>query len=241
MSGRAQGVRRELNLGKEIIEYTIRRSSRRTLGITVEPDRSVAVTAPEGADLSDVEAIVRRRRQWIGNRRREIATLPPPVTRREWVSGETHRYLGRQYRLRIKTGKPEVRLAGAYFRVSAPGPRDPVVIRKMMESWYRDHARDVFARRVASILEATPALKLRESPPIVVRKLQKRWGSCSPAGRLLMNVDAVKLPAGCIDYLLIHELCHLRVPNHGKAFWRLLDRSMPDWEKWRTRLARAEI
>jgi len=55
-----------------------------------------------------------------------------------------------------------------------------------------------------------------------------------------MNVDAVKLPVGCIDYLILHELCHVRVPNHGSAFWRLLDACMPDWERWRRRLDHVE-
>ncbi|HEX2207347.1 MAG TPA: M48 family metallopeptidase, partial [Longimicrobium sp.] len=72
-------------------------------------------------------------------------------------------------------------------------------------------------------------------------KLQMRCGSCSPEGRILMNVDAVKLPVGCIDYLLMHELCHLRVPHHGPEFWRHLGACMPDWERWRQRLEKAEI
>ena len=110
-----------------------------------------------------------------------------------------------------------------------------------MEQWYLTHARETFTRRIEDILRRTPRLRVREVPPLIVRRLEKRWGSCSAEGRLLMNVDAVKLPAGCLDYLLLHELCHLRQPNHGPAFWRLLDACMPDWEWWRERLVRAEI
>ena len=84
-------------------------------------------------------------------------------------------------------------------------------------------------------------MRLHQVPPIRVRKMRKRWGSWTPAGNLLLNVEAVKLPLGCVDYLLMHELCHLRVPDHGKRFWRLLEACMPDWERWRERMGQAEV
>jgi len=234
--------RRALELGGEVVEYTLRRSSRKTLGITVEPDGSVLVTAPWAAEVADIEAVLRRRKRWILRHRREIAALPPPTPPREWVSGETHRYLGRQYRLKVETGAgPGVRLVGQFFRVTVPNPADAARVRGQMERWYLTHARSVFGRRLAELIRQTPRLGLREPPPLIVRKLRRRWGSCSPEGRILMNVDAVKLPIGCVDYLLMHELCHLRVPHHGPAFWRLLDACMPDWERWRRRLDHTEI
>jgi predicted metal-dependent hydrolase len=93
---------------------------------------------------------------------------------------------------------------------------------------------------MADLVRRTSRLRLKEAPPLTVRRLEKRWGSCSVDGRILMNVDAVKLPAGCLDYLLLHELCHLHQPHHGPAFWRLLDACLPDWERWRTRLHKVE-
>jgi predicted metal-dependent hydrolase len=239
--GGVPAKRRELVLAGEAVAYTLRRTDRRTLGITVEPDGNVVVTAPAQAELAHIEAILQRRREWIRRRRRDVALLPPPPRDREWVSGETHRYLGRQYRLRVMAGSPAVRLAGAFFRVTVPDPADTVRVRRLMERWYLDHARATFERRMAEVIRRTPLLGLSEPPPLLVRRLRRRWGSCSPEGRILLNVDAVKLPVGCIDYLLVHELCHLRVPHHGREFWRLLDRCMPDWERWRGRLERAEM
>lgn len=240
---RIQDVGRHLiELGGEAVEYTLRRSDRKTLGITVEPDGHLVVTAPWAAAFTDIEVVLWRRRHWILRHRRQTAALPPPIPPREWVSGETHRYLGRQYRLKVETGdRPEVRLVGRFFRVAVPDPADTDRVRRHMERWYLTHARVVFARRMAELIRRTPRLGLKESPPLIVRKLWRRWGSCSPEGRILINVDAVKLPIGCIDYLLMHELCHLRVPHHGPAFWRLLDACMPDWEHWRRRLEHAEI
>lgn len=233
-------VQRQLELDEETIDYSLRRTSRRTLGITVEPDGSVVVTAPADADLAHVESILRRRRNWIRRRLSDVAARPPAPREREWVSGETHRYLGRQYRLRVRRGDPAVHLVGAFFRVTVQEPPDTARVQKLMERWYLDHARRTFDRRLTDLVRSTPLLRLAEAPPLLVRKLRKRWGSCSPEGRILVNVEAVKLPVGCIDYLLVHELCHLRVPHHGREFWRLLDRCMPDWEQWRLRLERAE-
>lgn len=242
MRGPQEVGRRAIKLGGEVIEYTLRRSDRTTLGITVEPDGDVVVTAPWTAAVVDVEAVLRRRRKWLLRHRRETAALPPPAPPREWVSGETHRYLGRQYRLKVETGvRSEVRLVGRYFRVTVPNPGDRARVRRQMERWYLTHARSVFGRRLAELIGQTPRLRLKEPPPLIVRKLRRRWGSCSPEGRILMNVDAVKLPLACIDYLLMHELCHMRVPHHGPAFWRLLDACMPDWTHWRRRLDQAEI
>lgn len=232
----------EVSLGGEVRRYRLRRSARRTLAITVEPGGALVVTAPEGASMAQVETALRRRREWVRRRTREVAALPPPPLPRAWVSGETHRYLGRQYRLRLATGAPStVRLSGKWFLVTVPEPGNPTQVRRAMERWYLVHARETFARRMEALVRGTPLLGLLEVPPLIVRRLEKRWGSCSAGGRILMNVDAVKLPVGCVDYLLLHELCHLREPHHGAAFWRLLDACMPDWERWRRRLDEVEV
>jgi predicted metal-dependent hydrolase len=233
---------REVALGAIVLEYQLRRSARRTLGITVEPHGVVVVTAPAAVTVEQIETVVRRRAGWIRRQLHEVALLPPPPSPREWVSGETHYYLGRQYRLKVvRAAQAEVRLAGRFFRVTVPDWADTKRIRKLMERWLLEHARATFERRTADLIRTTPRLRLTEPPPLLVRKLRYRWGSCSAEGRVLMNVDAVKLPAGCIDYLLLHELCHLRVPHHGRAFWRLLDACMPEWERWRKRLDQAEL
>lgn len=234
---------RTVLLDGEPLEYALRRTGRRkTVAITVEPTGNVTVAAPTKAAVDQIERILERRRSWIRRRVQRVLALPPASTPREWVNGETHRYLGRQYRLRVEQGSPGgVRLVGRHFHVTVADPSDRESVRRRMERWYLDHARVVFARRLAELVRSTPRLSLTEPPPLLVRRLRKRWGSCSPEGRILMNVDAVKLPVGCIDYLMVHELCHLRVPHHGAEFWRLLTLCMPDWERWRKRMDEVEI
>jgi predicted metal-dependent hydrolase len=232
----------DILLGGTRYTYVLSRSSRRTLAITVEPGGSLRLTAPAGATTAQIEAAMRRRGTWIRRRVRETSALPPPAPAREWVNGETHRYLGRQYRLRISSGSPTtVRLAGRWFQVTVESPSEAAQVERAMRTWFRERARAVTARRMEALIQATPLLRISEPPSLAVRRMTKRWGSCSVEGRILMNVDAVKLPVGCIDYVLMHELCHVRVPNHGPKFWRLLDACMPDWEHWRARLNAVEI
>ena len=234
--------RRTVRLGGQEIEYELRRSPRRTLEITVTYRGKLRVTAPKAATTDQIERMLRRRKPWILRQMRETAAFPAEMPEKEWVSGETHWYLGRQYRLRIRSADvPNVRLIGRYFEVRLPNPNDRRKVRELMARWYLARARDVFERRITRLIHAVPRLGLDSVPPLIVRSIKLRWGSCSPAGRILMNVDAVKLPAGCVDYLLVHELCHLKHPRHDRAFWRHLDRCMPGWEAHRRRIDRASM
>jgi predicted metal-dependent hydrolase len=232
----------ELVHGDTRIPFTLLRSRRKTLGITVKPSGAVQVTAPAGASLEAILRILQKRRLWILSQQEQVAQLPTPRALRRFVSGESCRYLGRQYRLKIQQGSSaEVRLSGGFFQITVPDPEAKAVIAAHLHRWMLDHARVIFERRMKQLIATTPLLAMKESPPLLVRRLQTRWGSCSPQGRILMNLDSIQLPVTCIDYILMHELCHLRHPNHGKAFWNLLDRCLPGWEERRKKLDAVEL
>jgi predicted metal-dependent hydrolase len=224
------------------LTYELQRTGRRrTVAITVEPDRRVVVLAPMAAEVLRVEQILRRRLPWIRHQRQVLEDLPPPPASRQWAAGETHRYLGRQYRLKpVKGLAQSVRLAGGYFVVTVGDPQDRRSIQRLMGAWYRERAECVLAERVRRVLESTTWLEVA-APPITIRAMRQRWGSTTAGGRVYFNIDAIKLPMGCLDYLVAHELAHLRIPNHGPAFWRMLTRCQPDWKRWRERLQRVEV
>jgi len=232
-----------LDLGSRTLEFRLRRSvRRRTLEISVAPDRQVTVIAPTSTSIERISTAVRRRADWILRQQRTYEALPPPAPARQWVAGETHKYLGRQYRLRLSESKqPSVKLTGAYFEVSVPQPRDGRLVQGAMERWYRQHAVNLLSNRVTSLLAATTWLRTVPVPQVTIRAMRLRWGSATQRGRVYFNTDLVKLPLGCIDYIVMHELVHLRIPHHGPAFWRLLSRCLPDWERWKDRLAKQEI
>jgi predicted metal-dependent hydrolase len=137
-----QWCRDSLVQGEGVITYTLRRTGhRRSVGIFVEPDGRVSVLAPTTASTERVEQILRRRLKWIRRQLREVEALPPRSLPREWVAGETHRHLGRQYRLKlVRNYESSAKLIGGNFVVSTPDPKNRAIVQQMMESWYRIHA-----------------------------------------------------------------------------------------------------
>jgi predicted metal-dependent hydrolase len=228
-----------LNTGREFLAYTVRRSHRRrTVAIHVEPDQRVTVLIPAAASMQRVEDLLRRRLAWVRRRQRTFGALPPAPPPRQWIAGETHRYLGRQYRLKVCSGQPEsVRMSGGYFVVTVADNSHRSSIQRLLTGWYREHAVVLLDERVRKALASTTWLEV-DPPRISVRKLAQRWGSTTRTGHVTFNIELVQLPLPCIDYVVTHELVHLRIPDHSPAFWRMLGRIMPDWRKWQERLSR---
>lgn len=224
--------------GGERIEFRLRRTNRRTLAITVRPDLEVLVAAPRKAALETVLGKVRKRAGWIRRQQRFFGEFLPQTPPRRYVSGETHRYLGRQYRLKVvKAEESSVKLQGRFIWVHAPNKHDRVRVRKLVEAWYLAHAKERFARSVAESA-ARLGTRLASPPRIQLRRMPKRWGSWTRRGVIYLNPELVKAPGSCIDYVVMHELCHLVHGHHGPAFYALLSRTMPDWEQRKQRLER---
>ncbi len=225
-----------VTFGRRTISFTLEFSRRKTLGITVNPDMSVTVTAPEGKDTEAIKKIVRKRAPWILKQQREFEKCMPAVTPREYVSGETWRYLGRQYRLKVyENGAEKVRLKGAFLTVGVKDRSDKRKIREMVEQWYRNRAREYFTVKATHCHELLRKYEV-PLPDIRLRVMKTRWGSCTGRGIVLLNPELVKLPSHCVEYVIMHEMCHLKHHDHGTDFYRLLSRVMPDWEKRKERL-----
>lgn len=222
--------------GTTRIAYTLRRSQRRTLTIEVRPDGSVQVTAPQDAPEHEIRWKVEKRGAWILRQQRELAKLPPPLPARQYVSGESWRYLGRQHRLRILIGEAEgVRVIRGELLVTVSEPQRT---EKLLNGWLRNRAEGILAERMAACLERASHFGIRHSGAFSLRKMRTRWGSCTRAGHLTFNPRLVQAPKDCIDYVILHELCHLQEFNHSVAYHRLLERVLPDWKRRRERLNR---
>lgn len=231
-------LHRTVEVGGQVLSFKFRRSAkRRTVEISVGPGGDIVVTAPASASDERVWAVVRRRVAWIHRQRKAYEALPAAPQPRRWIAGETHLYLGRQYRLKLHKGPtPSVRLYGQFFEVSLPDPADASAVQRAMGRWYRRRAAALLVDRVKLARRSTSWLRAGPEPKVAVRAMRLRWGSTTKAGRVYFNSDLVKLPLGCVDYVVAHELAHLQVPHHGAKFWRLMSRCMPDWEKWKQRL-----
>jgi predicted metal-dependent hydrolase len=227
-----------VNVGGQLLRFNLRRSQkRRTLEISVGPTGDILVTAPASASDERVWAALRRRAPWIRRQKRACEELPVPLPPRQWVAGESHLYLGRQYRLKLRQGpRSEVRLQGRFLEVSVPRPSDPSAVRRAIDRWYRRHAVALLTDRVTRVRQSTSWLRVGAEPRVKVRAMRLRWGSATQVGNLYFSTELIKLPLGCIDYVVVHELAHLQIPHHGPKFWRLMSRCMPDWQRWKKKL-----
>ena len=164
----------------------------------------------------------------------------PRTPERRFVAGETHLYLGRQYRLKVVPHVQEsVKLIRGFIVVQTHRPTRPEVTRELVEAWYRDRAHIKFPERIELCLGLFPDPEAFRPMGLIVRQTRQRWGSMSPAERLLLNRRLVQAPVDAIDYVITHELCHVAEPHHGAAFFDPLDKVMPDWERRKQRLERA--
>ncbi|MDZ4288446.1 MAG: SprT family zinc-dependent metalloprotease [Prosthecobacter sp.] len=218
---------------------TLKHSNRKTLALSVLPDGSLELVAPRTVSLSAILAKVEKRRNWINAQRRAFNEMNAfrPVHR--YVNGATHRYLGRQYRLKITKGMPAtVTLRGAYLHVRTLEPSE-TAIGQALQVWYRRHAQEQFGKRVSAWTEWCKNRRLPK-PHFRLRSMHKRWGSAAPDGTIYLNPELIRAPSACVDYVIAHEICHLKHPDHGRQFWGLLQQLVPNWKLLKARLERGE-
>ena len=198
--------------------------------IHVHPNGLVEVETPPETTLSEAKQALLKRAQWVSRHLREIEARRADILERDYVSGETVFYLGRRYMLKVnECSQPEpVKLLRGKVCIGLASPSKQTV-KAALDSWYQNRAKIVFRRRIEAVTGRLSWIK--EVPALSVRPMTTQWGSCSPSGRIALNPHLIKTPTRCIDYVLIHELCHLKEHNHSAQFYRLLGRTMPDWEK----------
>ena len=225
--------------GEQLIRYVVRHRAARKSGrvaIHINPDGRVLVDAPENATDKQIRTAVIRRARWIHGHLAAIRFRRSHVLPREYVSGESLLYLGRRFRLKVVAKKESavaVRLRGSYIEVFV-AERQPEAVREALNLWYRGRARLVLAERLEAM--AASLHWIRTTPAMRLQTMKVQWGSCSPAGRLTLNPHLIKAPRECIDYVLLHELCHLKEHNHSQKFYRLLERHLPQWRRKKKRL-----
>ncbi|HET8801244.1 MAG TPA: SprT family zinc-dependent metalloprotease [Marinobacter sp.] len=203
--------------------------------IHVYPNGQVEVETPMASSLAEAKKALLKRARWVTRHLREIEERRLAVRERQYVSGETVFYMGRRYMLKVipYDAEQHVKMQRGQVRVTT---RDttPLAIKARLADWYRGRAKEVFARRLLIVSDRLPWVE--QTPPWMLREMKTQWGSCSPTGTILLNPHLVKTPTRCIDYVVLHELCHLKEHNHSNEFYRLLRRHMPDWEDVKMRL-----
>lgn len=229
-------ARRSVSYGSEEISYGLTYASRKTLEISVYPNRQVVAVAPLGTPAEDVDKKIKKKARWIGKQKRFFEQFDPRTPPRQFVNGEAHLYLGKQYRLKIaQSTLKDVKLSGGYLWVYTHRPTCIRTIKELLDFWYIQRAHFKFQERLDVCLKKFPHVD-QNDVRISMRRMSKRWGSMSKTGLMILNPNLIKAPVDCIDYVITHELCHLKFSDHSVKFYSYLESMMPDWRKRKLRL-----
>ncbi|MGI6037137.1 MAG: M48 family metallopeptidase [Limnochordia bacterium] len=209
------------------ISWELIRTQRKTVEIQIHPPGLVRVRAPKGCSEDQIARLVASKADWIGEKLKEVKERTP--IRRPLVPGQPFLYLGREYQLKLLSdSNPQVSLAGEQLCISSPS-FEPDYLRKLLEGWYRYEGQREIEERVA-VFAPLVGKAPRE---IRVKEQKRRWGSCTSQGRLLFNWRCVMAPKAILDYIVVHEMCHLQQMNHSPRFWRLVGQILPDYQERR--------
>ncbi|MCW8093390.1 M48 family metallopeptidase [Alteromonas sp. ASW11-130] len=232
--------------GDDVIRYDIIRRTqgsetraKRKIVIKVHPDQRVVATVPYDATPESIQEAMLKRARWIWDNIKAFASQHEHVIPKQYVSGETKFYLGKRYVLKIDKHEgaiPSVKLTRGKLTVTMrPNEKSPEkVIKGLLNRWYQTRAKYIFHQRLNEMLPKAEWVK--GIPSFRVMAMKKQWGSCSAQGNLMLNPHLVKAPKECIDYVILHELCHIAEYNHSERFWRLLTQVMPNWKEVKARL-----
>ncbi len=226
-----------IKYGSLEIPFTLQQESRKTLSIDVYPDLTVEVKAPITASLGQIQERLKKRGAWIKKQQQYFEKFLPRTPKREYVNGETHKYLGRQYMLKIKKSKDSnIKLyRGRLVVETSVDNKDYVKL--LLSQWYERNAKRIFQERFEELSESfIKKQKVGKKPRLQMKRLSRKWGSCSNGGLISLNPELIKAPKSCVDYVIVHELCHLVHPNHSKDYFEVLEKQLPNWKELKERL-----
>ena len=199
----------------------------KNITLKVKPNGEAILTAPNSASDEHIKFIMQKRAKWIAQKRAFFASFKMP--QKEYVSGEDFRYLGRSYRLKVVQSKEErVKLQRGYLELFVKDKSDLKRRENLIYEWYHEKAMLYFF----NILQEFNKIVKQDIKSVKIRQMKTRWGSCNPYKSYInLNIELIKKPKSCIEYVVFHELAHLHYPDHSKKFYDYLSLYMPDWQK----------
>lgn len=221
--------------GKYSYKYFLSKENRKTISLVVKPDKTTIVKAPKEATREEVENFLKRKWSWMKKQTSYFDKYPKKRYEKDYVSGESFFYLGRQYKLVVKkAGKESVEFSKGILELySKRELRNSSHNHDLLSKWYDERAINIFSKRYKMALEL---FDYDFVPKLDIRKMTKRWGSFLSNKKIYLNPDLIKSPICCIDYVIIHELCHMTYRQHNKDFYKLLILKCPNWESRKEKL-----
>ncbi|MFH2062858.1 MAG: SprT family zinc-dependent metalloprotease [bacterium] len=222
--------------GKRKYEYSLRIEDRKSLGLTVTPTTQIIVKAPSTASETRIDDFLKRKWVWLEKQVQYFSKKRGASKPKEYVSGESIHYLGRQYKMIVLGDHPErcVKLMHGKLNVCIDcGANQTMLVAATLHGWLTERAHRIFSERLGEMLKLFPG---RKRPGLTIRHMKKRWGSYMKSDRIILNRNLIHASKDCIDYVIVHELCHYRHKNHTAAFYRLLNDKYPGWERVKEKL-----
>lgn len=224
-----------IQYGTKKITFSVEEKKRKSIAVEVHPDTSVQIKAPLDCSIDDVKRVVSKRSRWIITQQKFFEQFLPEAPKREYVIGETHKYLGRNYILKIIISKEnKVKIQGSYLLVLTSKNTNEEV-KHLMTEWYYKRASKMFEKIYEEAFKKFGQYKIQK-PELQIKRMKKRWGSYTSSDKIVINPELIKAASACIEYVMIHELCHLIERNHSKKFYNLLEQIAPDWKHWKLKL-----
>jgi len=237
----AAPVELSVTRGSETLPFTLVRNPRTTIKISVTPGGEIRVYAPPHATDEQVVARVQRRLGWIDRQLRSFEKWRPRTPPRQYESGETHLYLGRQYRLQVTSvDATSVHIDGGRLVLAVPEESSFTYRRAVLRHWYKLQCHSVFPDRLDTMFPPFQRQGI-ERPRLIIREMKVRWGSYTANGSLVLNTDLIRANPAAIDYVITHELAHALHPDHGESWRELMAKIMPDWQQRKVHLERSLI
>ena len=220
----------------EDIEFKVIYSRRSTIGISVLPDSSVIVRVPYLTTLKTINRIVKEKYFWVIKHRDNYRELDNSSRNKSYTSGETYLFRGKESLLKIeKSAKPYVIFFDSTIELGTEKTDDPETVRRLLYKGYKNEAITHFPILMRKVLSEHENEKFKPEG-LIIRTMKRRWGSCSNKGIVTLSTELIKLSDQYIEYVITHELCHLKHHNHGPNFYKLLTEIYPEWKTVRREL-----
>jgi len=222
----------------EDLEYRIVYSKRRTIGISVHPDSTVYVRVPYMTSMKTINRIVSEKYVWAKKHRDNYRNLNNSGLKRSYTNGEKHFFKGHESVIKlVSSTRIYVRFVDSSIEIGVDKNYSQEVIRKILYAGYKFEAGKYFPQLLEKVLTEHQSQNFKPTN-LVIRTMKRRWGSCSNKGVITLSTELIKLSDLYIEYVILHELCHLRHHNHGPLFYQLLSEVFPDWKNVRKELRR---
>ena len=228
-------MKQTFTYGKYHYEYYIHYSDRKTLSLELYPNLNIAVRAPHNTPVHEIEQFLERKWLWLHKKHEEMSRYHKKQYAKEYISGESFYYLGRQYMLKIvSSNEDKVKMErGRIVIYTKKETDDSAHNKKLLFAWYKKRRQVVFGQEYQNVLQL---FDFKEIPQFKIRTMPKRWGSYTARGTVLLHPKLIQAPKEAIRYVILHELCHIGNHRHDKAFYNELERREPEWKNIKEKL-----